>query len=414
MITSIFKKKKLLSTLVIATVILSTSTATTITTKAVTTTTTSAIPKAQITTLTSDESRTATVTWSAKRGAAGYEIQYKTKGKWDAKNTIVVKGTKVVNNNVSNNNVSNNNVSKKSIKVKSGVSSKNGIFSLNVKNLPKSKDVYFRIRSYRKKDGVTQYSYWSRTVRLVRWNSKWKYAKESKTHSGCAALFYAAPSSKRKNITVCINAGHGCVKGASIYTKCHPDGTPKVTGGSTASGSIRAVSVSGGTSLNNGISEASMNLTVAKKVKSKLLAEGYNVLMIRQESDVNLDNIARTVIANKLADCHIAIHFDSSSNGKGAFAITVPDISSYKNMEPVKSNWKKHNKLGAKVISGMKDKGVKVFGNGIMKLDLTQTSYSTIPSIDLEVADKSFSGKDKDVDLIAEGIVKGVEKYFAK
>ena len=43
------------------------------------------------------------------------------------------------------------------------------------------------------------------------------------------------------------------------------------------------------------------------------------MLMIRESSDVQLDNVARTVLANNRADCHIALHWDSTSSDKGAF-----------------------------------------------------------------------------------------------
>lgn len=39
---------------------------------------------------------------------------------------------------------------------------------------------------------------------------------------------------KKKNKTVCVNAGHGTKGGESVKTLCHPDGSSKVTGGSTS------------------------------------------------------------------------------------------------------------------------------------------------------------------------------------
>ena len=53
-------------------------------------------------------------------------------------------------------------------------------------------------------------------------------------------------------------------------------------------------------------------------VKKQLLKEGYNVLMVRESDDAQLDNIARTVFANNNADYHIALHYDSTSSNKGA------------------------------------------------------------------------------------------------
>ena len=216
--------------------------------------------------------------------------------------------------------------------------------------------------------------------------------------------------SKPKNKTVCINAGHGTKGGESVKTLCHPDGSPKVTGGSTAAGATKAALVSGGTVLNDGTAESKATLKVAMTVKEKLLKAGYNVLMIRESEDAQIDNIGRTVYANNNADYHIAIHYDSTSSNKGAFYIGVPNIKSYRNMYPVSKNWKKHNKLGQNLVWGMKKSGVKIYGSGSMAIDLTQTSYSTIASVDLEVGDKKSDHSSKALKKIADGIVKGMNK----
>ena len=90
---------------------------------------------------------------------------------------------------------------------------------------------------------------------------------------------------------------------------------------------------------------------MAKILKNKLLAAGYDVLMIRESDDVQLDNIARTVIANNASDCHIALHWDSTTNNKGAFYMSVPNVESYRSMEPVKSHWQQHNALGESLVA---------------------------------------------------------------
>ena len=59
---------------------------------------------------------------------------------------------------------------------------------------------------------------------------------------------------------MCINAGHGTKGGESVMTLCHPDGSGKVTGGSTAAGAIRATSINSGTVLNDGTTEAQATL----------------------------------------------------------------------------------------------------------------------------------------------------------
>ena len=280
------------------------------------------------------------------------------------------------------------------------------------KHISNQKDTYLRMRSYKIVNGEKIYSSFSTKARLINWNRKWKYAKNSKIHTGHAVLYYA-PAKKTKKYTVAINAGHGTTGGSSQKTKCHPDGSPKVTGGSTSAGSIYATSINEGTSI-HGISEASLNLKIAKKLKAKLLSEGYNVLMIRQDKDVQLDNVARTVIANHYADIHLSIHYDSTQSDKGAFFISVPNIRSYRSMEPVKSNYRKHHTLGKSLIKGLKKARVKIYGTGRMALDLTQTSYSTIPSVDIEVGDRDSNTSDKSLNKIAKGLCQGVSYAYKK
>lgn len=242
-------------------------------------------------------------------------------------------------------------------------------------------------------------------------SSDWKYADFSKIKSGSAVLYKTA-SSSRKNKTVCVNAGHGTSGGGSVKTQCHPDGTPKVTGGTTGAGATEAVAVSSGMTFNDGTAEANVTLALARILKEKLLAEGYDVLMIRESEDVQLDNIARTVLANNKADCHIALHWDSTANDKGAFYMSVPNVASYRAMEPVASHWEQHNRLGEALVQGLKGAGVKIFSGGSMEMDLTQTSYSTVPSIDIELGDKASDHSAGTLNTLANGLTAGVNAFF--
>ena len=239
----------------------------------------------------------------------------------------------------------------------------------------------------------------------------WTYASFSKINSGMATLYFASPDTA-KDRTVCINAGHGTSGGGSVKTQCHPDGTPKVTGGTTGEGATEATAVSSGMEFLDGTTEAAANLKLALRVKERLLAEGYNVLMIRESDDVQLDNIARTVIANNCADCHIAIHYDSTDRDKGVFFMSVPNDASYRAMVPVSTVWQEHERLGYAVVNGIAGQGFALFDNGALEMDLTQTSYSTIPSIDLEVGDKASDHSDERDARVAEGIVAGVNAFF--
>ncbi len=244
-------------------------------------------------------------------------------------------------------------------------------------------------------------------------NMDWKYASMSKINSGKAVL-YRSESSARKNKVVCVNAGHGTKGGSSVKTQCHPDGTPKVTSGTTSAGATTAVAVSGGMTFADGTQEAKVTLSMARVLKDKLLARGYDVLMIRESDDVQLDNVARTVLANNLADCHIALHWDSTKSNKGAFYMSVPNVASYRAMEPVASHWQQHNALGESLVAGLKNAGVKIFSGGSMEMDLTQTSYSTIPSIDIELGDGASDHSASTLDQLGTGLADGVDAYFGK
>lgn len=245
----------------------------------------------------------------------------------------------------------------------------------------------------------------------VRLNPEWKYAGFSKINSGFAML-YRSGAADRKDKVICVNAGHGTKGGSGVKTQCHPDGTPKVTGGTTGAGATSAVAVSGGMTFADGTPEAKVTLEMAKVLKEKLLARGYDVLMIRESDDVQLDNVARTVIANNAADCHISLHWDSTSSNKGAFYMSVPNVASYRNMEPVKSHWQQHNALGESLVAGLKGTGVKIFSNGAMEMDLTQTSYSTVPSIDIELGDKASDHSAATLDNLGNGLADGVDRFF--
>ena len=244
-------------------------------------------------------------------------------------------------------------------------------------------------------------------------NMDWKYASLSKINSGKAVL-YRSEAASRKNKVVCVNAGHGTKGGSSVKTQCHPDGTPKVTSGTTSAGATTAVAVSGGMTFADGTPEAKVTLAMAKVLKDKLLARGYDVLMIRENDDVQLDNVARTVLANNMADCHIALHWDSTKSNKGAFYMSVPNVASYRAMEPVASHWQQHNALGESLVAGLKNAGVKIFSGGSMEMDLTQTSYSTVPSIDIELGDGGSDHSAATLDKLGTGLADGVDAYFGK
>lgn len=248
------------------------------------------------------------------------------------------------------------------------------------------------------------------SVQSIPFNPGWRYAEFSAINSGSAVLYTAADN--RRNIVIGVNAGHGTKGGNSVKTYCHPDMTPKVTGGSTASGSVKATAVSSGMAFYDGTSEASVTLREAQILRDKLLAEGFDVLMVRDGDDVQLDNVARTVMCNNMANCHIALHWDGDNldYDKGCFYSSVPE--EIKNMEPVSLIWPESERLGQSLIAGLQSKGAKIHGKGSSAIDLTQTSYSSVPSVDIELGNAASAHDDVSLSLLADGLVSGIEMFF--
>lgn len=253
-------------------------------------------------------------------------------------------------------------------------------------------------------------------VKKVYMNRDCEFATYSEINTGAATLYIVnkkvVPNYKGK--VVAVNAGHGTKDGSRKRTYSHPDFTPKVSGGSTKEGAIFSYSISDGTTFLNGMLEATANLMVAMSLKEKLLADGYSVLMLREDNDTRLDNIARVVIANENADCHISIHFDSTDRDKGIFYVKPINNKKYLEMEPLKSNVDNINTLGMCLLDAFKERGEKLWKNvGILEGDLTQLSYSTNASVDIELGDKATVVDAARADSFAEGLLLGVQKYFA-
>lgn len=283
-------------------------------------------------------------------------------------------------------------------------------FMMLVSGVPTDTQAKTNQKEIEKSDTHTECAY--KNKEKIYLDKKWKYADHAKITSGYA-VFYKAKKN-RKGIIVGINAGHGTGNVGSTKTLCHPDGSPKVTGGTTRAGSTSAIAVSGGMTFRDGTKESTVTLKMAKTLKKKLLAEGYDVLMIRNSKDVQLDNIARTVICNNVADCHIALHWDGDGlkYDKGCFYIGVPE--KLKSMKPVKNHWEEHEALGKALIRGLEKEKVKINGKGRLAIDLTQTSYSTIPSVDIELGNQSSDHSDKTLETLADGLTRGVKKFAKK
>lgn len=246
----------------------------------------------------------------------------------------------------------------------------------------------------------------------IAFDESWEFAEFSVIHTGTATLYKA--SENRKNIVVGVNAGHGTAGGESVYTYCHPDMSAKVTGGSTSAGAVQATAVSTGMTFFDGTPERDVTLTQAQMLRNVLLDDGYDVLMIRDGEDVQLDNVARTVMCNNCAAIHISIHWDGDGldYDKGAYYMSVAD--GIKGMYPVSEIWPSSDNLGDCLIQGLAEAGVTIFEGGSMQADLTQTSYSKIPSVDIELGNAASTHTDEELVRNAYALLNGINLFFAQ
>lgn len=253
--------------------------------------------------------------------------------------------------------------------------------------------------------------------KLISLDKSEPHAQNSKIHSGKALLY------KGKKYVIAINAGHGTKGAEKLKTLSNPLGLPKATNGTSPKNAIYSLAISqGAKGYKGGFSEAELNLKVAIMLKEKLLKAGYGVLMLREDADVQLDNIARTLIANKYADIHIAIHFDDTSSDNGAFCMSSQE-SAFLSKE---LNAKNHALCEA-LLAGFKESGLKVkskaeleadykdfasYDDGKMYLELTQSAYSSVPNTDIELGDKASDTSGESLERLADALALGVEKYL--
>ena len=63
-------------------------------------------------------------------------------------------------------------------------------------------------------------------------------------------------------------------------------------------------------------------------------------------------------------------------------------------------------------ISRLKGVGAKIYSGGKIDMDLTQTSYSMVPSVDIELGDKGSDHSAASLDKLGNGLADGVELFF--
>ena len=181
--------------------------------------------------------------------------------------------------------------------------------------------------------------------------------------------------------------------------------------------SEKKAKVSGGTHGEaSGLMEYELTLQVALKLEQALLSEGYEVLMIRRENDVNISNAERAELANAAgADAFIRLHANGVENSAVHGAMTICPT---KNSPYCPEIYADSRLLSQCVLEGFtSETGAKkervwetdsMSGINWCKVPVTiiEMGYMTNSAEDLKMASAEYQ------DTMVRGMVKGLNAYF--
>jgi N-acetylmuramoyl-L-alanine amidase len=166
------------------------------------------------------------------------------------------------------------------------------------------------------------------------------------------------------------------------------------------------------------VPEYIVNLEMALKLKDKLIAEGYEVVMIRETHDVSISNKERAEIANNAnADLFIRIHANGSSNTKVKGVETIYPSPENPYVGSLSESSKKISTLILDEIvksSGAENRGAIPMDN------MSGLNWSKVPVTIIETGYMSNKDEDKLLitseyqDKLVQGMVNGIKLYFAE
>lgn len=167
-----------------------------------------------------------------------------------------------------------------------------------------------------------------------------------------------------------------------------------------------------------GKEEYVLNLEVSFKLKDRLEALGYQVVLTRQNHDVDISNKERAFIANEHgADLFIRIHADQNSS-KLLNGISI--ISPSKDSPYTEAIYKDSKQLAEFVLQAMLSKsGANDMGISY-RSDISGFNWSEVPVILVELG--FMSNPEEDIklsennyqDKLVEGMIDGINKYYEK
>lgn len=209
-----------------------------------------------------------------------------------------------------------------------------------------------------------------------------------------------------EGLTICIDAGHGTTTRAKGLKEPIAPGS-KI---------MKAAFATGTTGVATKITEASLNLTVSKKLKKALTEQGAEIVMIRETAKCDLSNVERAKLWNKSgADFTIRIHANGASDSKIAGILMMVPSNKYINDSNLLDT---SFNLGQAVLKNV-IRQTKAKSKGTVKTsELTGFNWSSIPVILIEMGFMTNPEEDKQLNTdtyqnkIVTGMIEGILSFY--